>query len=122
MPQKILLVDDDENILFLFGLALEDNGYEVQTANTGSEALSLFEANNFDLTILDYKLSDIDGLTLAGEMRKINDTAKIILVTGNQSMTFSQNKSQDVSKVLLKPVTEEELVTEIQYALGQEVF
>lgn len=122
MPLNILLVDDDENILFLFGLALEDNGFEVQTANTGSEALSLCEANNFDLIILDYKLSDIDGLSLASEIRKISTRVKILLVTGNQSMTFTNNKSQDVSKVLLKPITEDELITEINVALGQEVF
>jgi DNA-binding response OmpR family regulator len=121
VPLNILLVDDDENILFLFGLALEDNGFEVKTANTGSEALSLCEANNFDLIILDYKLSDIDGLSLASEIRKISTRVKILLVTGNQSMTFTNNKSQNVSKVLLKPVTEDELVSEIHLALGQEV-
>ncbi len=122
MPRKILLVDDDENILFLFGLALEDNGYEVQTANTGSEALNLFDVNSFDLAILDFKLADIDGIKLASEIRKINDTVKILLVTGNQSMTFSHNRSQDVSKVLLKPVTEDELITEIHSILEQEAF
>lgn len=121
MPQKILLVDDDENILFLFSLALEDNGFNVQTANTGSEALVLVEVESFDLIILDYKLEDTDGLTLATEIEKRRPDSKVLLVTGNQSITFSLNVNKSISKVLLKPVTEDDLVSEIHTVLGQEV-
>ena len=119
MPQKILLVDDDENILFLFGLALEENGYNVQTASTGAEALTLVEAMNFDIILLDYKLSDQDGISLAKEIHKIKEV-KIIVVTGTRDKVKSQDKYKSISKVLVKPVSEETLVSEIHTVLNQE--
>jgi len=119
VPQKILLVDDDENILFLFGLALEENGYNVQTASTGAEALTLVEAMNFDIILLDYKLSDQDGISLAKEIHKIKEV-KIIMVTGNRDIVQSQDKYKSISKVLVKPVSEETLVSEIHTVLNQE--
>lgn len=120
MPQNILLVDDDENILFLFGLALEENGFRVETATTGTEALSLMGAIDFDIALLDYRLSDQDGLSLAKEIQNINDKTSIIVVTGNSEIMFSQDMDQTISKVLLKPVTEETLVSEIHMVLDQE--
>ena len=120
MPQNILLVDDDENILFLFGLALEENGFRVETATTGTEALSLMGVIDFDIALLDYRLSDQDGLSLAKEIQKINDKTNIIVVTGNRDLMFSKDMDQTISKILLKPVTEETLVSEIHMVLGQE--
>ena len=120
MPLNILLVDDDENILFLFGLALEENGFRVQTAATGAEALSLIGAIEFDVILLDYRLSDQDGVSLAKEIQKINDKTKIIVVIGNGDLMFSQDMDKSISKVLLKPVTEETLVSEIHTVLGQD--
>jgi two-component system, NtrC family, response regulator HydG len=120
VPQNILLVDDDENILFLFGLALEENGFRVETATTGTEALSLMGAIDFDIALLDYRLSDQDGLSLAKEIQNINDKTSIIVVTGNSEIMFSQDMDQTISKVLLKPVTEETLVSEIHMVLDQE--
>ncbi len=120
MSLNILLVDDDENILFLFGLALEENGFRVETATTGTEALSLMGAIDFDIALLDYRLSDQDGLSLAKKIQKINDKTNIIVVTGNRDLMFSHDIDQTISKILLKPVTEETLVSEIHVVLGQE--
>jgi DNA-binding response OmpR family regulator len=118
VPQKILLVDDDENILFLFGLALEEHGYTVHTAVTGAEALVLVKAIEFDVILLDYKLTDIDGLVVAEEIQKIREKAEIIMVTGTQDLQLPHALVKIVSKVILKPVSEEELVNEIQTVLN----
>lgn len=119
MPQKILLVDDDENILFLIGLVLEEHGFTVHTAITGSEALSLSRAMDFDVVLLDYKLTDLDGIKVAEEIHKINEKTEIIIITGTRDLRLSQNMDQIISKILLKPVTEEMLVSEIHVALDQ---
>jgi DNA-binding NtrC family response regulator len=117
VPKKILLVDDDENILFLFSLALEENGYRVQTASTGSEALDLVNGMEFDLILLDYRLTDKDGISLANEIHSIKKNTKIIIVTGNRDLVQTQENYPSVAKVLLKPVQEETLVDEVLTAL-----
>lgn len=119
MPPHILIVDDDENILFLFGLALEESGFIVYTAETGAEALSLIGAIEFDIVLLDYRLSDMDGLSIAKEIHKHNDKTKIIIVTGNRDLSFSQDIDKLISRIILKPVTEEDLVSEIHMVLSQ---
>lgn len=120
MPPNLLLVDDDENILFLFGLALEENGFRVETATTGAEALSLIRVIDFDIVLLDYRLSDQDGISIAREIRKIKEKTRIILVTGNRDLKFSHDTDESISMVLLKPVTEEALVFEINTVLGHD--
>lgn len=118
MPPKILLVDDDENILFLISLALDDHGFTVHTASTGTEAISLVMAMEFDVVLLDYKLTDYEGLDLAREMRIIRKNTEIIMVTGNRDLVFSQALGKSISSVVLKPVTEEDLVSEIHTVLN----
>ena len=119
MPPHILLVDDDENILFLFGLALEESGFTVHTAETGAEALSLIGAIEFDIVLLDYRLSDMDGISVAKGISKLNDKTKISIVTGNRDLSFSQDIDKLISRIILKPVTEEDLVSEIHTVLSQ---
>ena len=119
MPQKILLVDDDENILFLFGLALEEHGFTVHTAITGEEALSLSRVIDFDVVLLDYKLSDLDGVKVAEEMYKINEKTALVIITGTRDIQLPENMEKVISKILLKPVSEEDLVTEIHSTLSQ---
>nr|NIO06704.1 response regulator [Deltaproteobacteria bacterium] len=60
MP-KLLVVDDEPNIIELAKLYLAREGYQVEAVSTGQEALSRHGAGNFDLIILDLMLPDIDG-------------------------------------------------------------
>ena len=66
--KKILVVDDEQNIRFLYKEELEDDGYHVSVAATGEEALQ--KLDNQDLIILDIKISGMDGIEV---MRKIKD-------------------------------------------------
>ena len=68
--KSILVVDDEQNIRFLYKEELEDNGYSVSVATTGEEALEKLNESIPDLIILDIKLPGIDGIET---MRKIKD-------------------------------------------------
>ena len=59
---KILIVDDDQNILRLYKEELEDEGYIIVTASNGQEAIEMFEKEDPDLVTLDILLPDIDGI------------------------------------------------------------
>lgn len=78
---KILMVDDDTNILRLYKEELEEAGYEVITASTGKEALEAFGRENPDLVTLDILMPDIDGISLLRRMKELKRDVPIIMST-----------------------------------------
>jgi len=80
MQHKIALVDDDENILTSVSMALEAEGYNVDTYTDGQKALAGIGSHPVDLAVLDIKMPHMDGMELLGEIRK-NDQMPIIFLT-----------------------------------------
>lgn len=78
---KILVVDDEKNILMLYKAELEDEGYSVVTANSGKEALEIFEKENPDLVTLDILMPDIDGIQVLRQMKEKKPNLPIIMLT-----------------------------------------
>jgi DNA-binding response OmpR family regulator len=78
---KILVVDDERNILKLYQAELEDEGYSVITANSGREALDIFETENPDLVTLDILMPDIDGIQVLRQMKEKKPDIPIIMLT-----------------------------------------
>ncbi|MBI5100718.1 MAG: response regulator [Nitrospirae bacterium] len=78
---KILIVDDDQNILRLYKEELEEEGYTVVTASNGGEAMELFEKENPDLVTLDIQLPDIDGIKLLRQMKEKRPRMPVIMST-----------------------------------------
>jgi two-component system, OmpR family, response regulator ChvI len=66
--KRILLVDDEQDITYSFGIALEDKGFVVDTFNDPQEALSNFKAGLYDLLLLDIKMPKMNGFELYQEM------------------------------------------------------
>jgi len=77
--KKILIVDDEENIRLLFKEELEDEGYTVDLASNGFEAIDKVKNNSYDLVVLDIKMPGIDGIQTLNEIKKINTNQPIIL-------------------------------------------
>lgn len=78
---KILVVDDEKNILKLYKAELEEEGYNVVTANSGREALEVFEKEQPDLVTLDILMPDIDGIQVLRQMKEKKPTLPIIMLT-----------------------------------------
>ncbi len=78
----ILLVDDNQDGMLARRSVLEELGYLVVPAASGSEALKLVEKESFDLIITDYRMSPIDGLELIRKLRESNYVKPVILLTG----------------------------------------
>jgi len=76
---RILLVDDDPNLLILLADQLRDDGFEVATARDGTEALRRLEAGWPDLLIIDMMMPRMDGLSLAREIKERADLPIIVL-------------------------------------------
>lgn len=91
--EKILIVDDEENILELLNFNLKNAGYEVYTANSGEKALKLAKENKPNLVLLDLMIPGIDGLDVCKEIKRDKDLKEtsIIMVTA---------KGEELDKIL----------------------
>lgn len=78
---KILVVDDEKNILKLYKAELEDEGYSVVSANSGTEALEVFSRENPDIVTLDILMPDMDGIHVLRLMKERNPQIPIIMLT-----------------------------------------
>jgi CheY-like chemotaxis protein len=82
---KVLVVDDEENIRTLVQTMLKGEGRHVVLAARGKEAITVFQKERPNLTILDIDMPDIDGITVLRQIRSIDPQAKVIVFTGGDS-------------------------------------
>ena len=121
---KILLVDDEEIIRSAFTSMLEDVGYTVLTASDGKEAVSIYENLHYeiDAVVMDVIMPEMSGIEAFYKMKKINDSCKIIMISGLKRDEEIEKLNQSGLKGFLKkPFTDEELVDILQTALKEEV-
>ena len=78
-PAKILVVDDEEHIRLLFKEELEDEGYAVDLASNGLEALDRLQASAYSVVVLDIKMPGMDGIQTLTEIKKVNKDQAVIL-------------------------------------------
>jgi CheY-like chemotaxis protein len=112
--KRILVVDDDTDILRVFKSILEKEGYIVETAETGMDALEKIGNEKFSVCLIDVKLPDMDGTELLRKMANDSETIKII-VTGFSSDEVGK-KAADLGAddFLVKPVKAEELIATLR--------
>ncbi len=79
--KRILVVDDEESIRLLYKADLEDEGFEVDLASSGKEALRKIEEGNFDLVTLDIKMPDISGIELLRKIKERFRKLPVVLCT-----------------------------------------
>jgi len=85
MSTRILLVEDEENLLKTIRLNLEMEGYDVIVAETGKKGLDQFRGGRFDLVILDVMLPEMDGFTLCRTIRMENREVPVLFLTAKGS-------------------------------------
>jgi DNA-binding response OmpR family regulator len=86
--QHILLVDDEEDLLWVVGRALHDEGYTVRMAHNGAEALEMTQRQRPDLAVLDISMPHIDGFTLCQTLRARSELAEmpVLFLTGRNTV------------------------------------
>ncbi|HEB68993.1 MAG TPA: response regulator [Desulfobulbus sp.] len=82
--KKILLVDDEEGIQLLYREEFEDEGYTVDSAYNGEEALELFKKNPPDLVILDINMPGMNGIEVLRQMKEMKPELPVILSSAYQ--------------------------------------
>ena len=77
----ILIVDDERSMREFLGIYLRREGYRIEAASGGSEAIASIKARAFDVIITDLRMPDVDGLTILAEAKRIRPDAEVIVVT-----------------------------------------
>jgi NtrC-family two-component system response regulator AlgB len=107
---RILLVDDEPAILRTFRYCLEDQGYQVSTANSPSQAEALLQRQVFGLCLLDLRLGDDDGLELLAKMRVQAPWMRVVIITALSAIDTAVDAIQaGAADYLLKPCSPEQL-------------
>jgi PAS domain S-box-containing protein len=117
---RILLVDDEPQVRATLAMLLEVDNHEVTMADSGAEALRLFDLPRHQLVITDRAMPGMTGDQLAWELKARAPTLPILMVTGfGGLMQSSQEQPQGVEQVLSKPVTLDKLRGAIRRTLRQ---
>jgi DNA-binding NtrC family response regulator len=112
---RILIVDDEESIRIATAAILEEEGYMVDTAADGKEAIEKSNANFYNVTLIDYRLPDMKGTELLTRLRETTPRMVKIMLTGYPSLqnaVTSVNRRADA--FLMKPVNMETLLETIK--------
>jgi DNA-binding response OmpR family regulator len=114
----ILVIEDQEDLAELYEEAIEKAGYGVRTALTGEEGIAEFRANAADVVLLDMTLPEMHGAEVLREIRSLNVSVPVIIITGETSQQLHQQCERlGVHDYLSKPVDYDVLLTSIKLAL-----
>ena len=115
--QRILIVDDDENIAELISLYLLKECFATEIAYTGKDALALAATFNPDLILLDIMLPDIDGYEVCTEIRKTRQTPIIMLSAKGETFDKVLGLELGADDYIIKPFDSKELVARVRAVL-----
>ncbi len=117
---RVLLADDDESIRRCLELGLVAQGFEVQVAADGAEALSLFQSRGpFDALLLDEDMPCLTGRQVLEQLRSSGQAVTALIYSGSLSLTPEEQRALGVDAVLPKPLSLERLGQAIRAALSQ---
>ena len=116
--KRILLVDDDETILAPFQRILQGEGYQVDTASNGREALEKAGETEYQMVISDIKLPDVQGMEVARKIREQYKDTRLIIITGFPDLADSiETIDLGIDEILIKPINADELLRVVKESL-----
>jgi len=118
---RILIVDDDSSTCRTLGMIFEERGYQVETAQSGTEGLEKGREGDYNLAILDIKLPDMPGVDLIEPLKAENATIDIIMATGYASVdTAMQALNQGATAYITKPLQLDQVLADVKEMLAKQ--
>lgn len=119
-PRRILVVDDDPEAVLLVTKRLQPEGYLVDIAHDGQEALDKALAGNFNLILLDFKLPKLDGLEVLTRVKKAKPETSIVMMTAYGSERVAvEALRRGADDYLIKPIDDRDLLTTVKTSLDR---
>src|ERR687892_1691516 len=120
--KRILLVDDEADVISLFKMVLEMNGFEVDAYTNPAAALSDFKANSYGLALLDIRMPNPNGFELYEKLRDIDNNIKACFITAfedyRQEFKESFPQLDEIKYFIRKPKAIQDLVNHVATILG----
>jgi DNA-binding NtrC family response regulator len=115
---RILVIDDDRVIRQTLAITLEDEGYTVDTAENGKEAIEKTNANFYNLAIVDWRLPDFEGTKLMRRLKETTPKMAKIMLTGYPSMNNAIDAvNERADAFFTKPVAMDKLLVKMKELL-----
>jgi len=114
---RILIVDDERQITRVLRTSLQSHGYDVQVAQDGLEAFTMFEQAPPDLIITDLAMPNMDGLELTRAVRRVSETPIIVLSVREQEATKIAALDSGADDYVIKPFSMPELMARVRSQL-----
>jgi DNA-binding response OmpR family regulator/predicted regulator of Ras-like GTPase activity (Roadblock/LC7/MglB family) len=120
LAKRILVVDDEPNVVKSCARILELEGFEVRGTTDGSEAIALYKEENFDLTLTDLKMPDVDGLQVLAAIREYDPSASVVTITAyGTKENVVEALRLGASEFLEKPLNAKSLIATVHRILAQ---
>ncbi|MGA2192742.1 MAG: response regulator [Nitrospirota bacterium] len=118
MPEKILVVDDEQDIVKVISKILELSDYQVITAYNGTDAIRVAKAENPAVVLLDYMMPDITGLDVLKEIRGYSEDIYVVMVTGRGSEEVAATVMKaGATDYIIKPFVKDQIVAVVRDTL-----
>ena len=128
MTKRILLVDDEPDVIYTIQNILEDNGFKVDTFTDPITALKSYTSNFYDLVILDIKMPKMDGFELYIKIREKDPKVKICFLTASEMYYEKYRKARSgFGKIIgedcfiQKPIKNEDLIKKLTALMNSDI-
>ncbi|MBI3587222.1 MAG: response regulator [Ignavibacteriales bacterium] len=116
---RILVVDDEDALRTVLSSELEGEGYKVNTAADGAEAITILKSQAFDLILLDIKMPNVDGFEVLKFVKDNHPTTKVIMLTGFADLKNAiESKKLGAEDFVSKPYDLVDLLTTVERVLS----
>ena len=123
MTNKVLIVDDEENIVISLKFLMEKAGYQVASAEDGAAAAELVESFQPDVVLLDVMLPQLSGYEVLRRIRQSEESESIsviMLTARGREAEAAKGRALGADRYVTKPFSTRDLVREVQELLGDE--
>ncbi|MCM8830943.1 MAG: response regulator [Candidatus Omnitrophica bacterium] len=115
MRKKILVVDDEKDIVDFLGKFLEKFSIEVIKATSGNDAINLYKMHLPQIVFLDINMPDMDGISVLRQLRSLNPSLKVIMITAIEDKYFQKKaKKYGAIDYITKPIDLSEFANKIK--------
>ena len=106
MNERVLIIDDEPDVLATLSTILKKEGHQVKGFSSGKDAIEAFQSAPFDLVITDIRMPEMDGLEVMKQIKKLDKHMEIIVLTGYASLdsAIKALRDNDAFEYLTKPL------------------
>jgi CheY-like chemotaxis protein len=115
--KRILIVEDDQDVLLVLRDRLESYGHQITTVTNGRDAVNEITKTQYAMVIMDIMMSEMDGIEALRLIRGMKQVIPVIMITANKEKAI-ESLALGAQAYILKPIDQEKLKAEVEYWLS----